>query len=574
MMMNTNKTKICCLNIDSEICEHLSQDFDVYNGSLGKIVDLADYHKKNNTAELLLNYDFPKNVHEYEVFISDLRKVEHIGYNTSDHTRSIIIGDSAYYFISNRPETQFNPVPFGCWLLRNKLKKSLRPFVNIIFQAEKQDIKYTIRDVAQYGDDEIVEKSNYLLTVDLTSEVLYGKEIQICKNEYAKALFVNFEDEIEYFQTFIQPTKYDSKTDSRVPDDKRFIPLLTNKHGEIISYIWVSEQEITFMLPQVKSKKLLLDILFKEILFRYLSEYFPEIAACSWKNQTQYYLPGQLSLHEKKNEIIKQFEESVKQIDWRIEENEKQYKFLHDILTETGDVLVEAIITYLTWLGFERIIDKDKTVNNDVYEEDIQVDLGALGLLIIEVKGLHGTSKDSECAQISKIKYRRCEERERFDVFALYIVNNERSIEPLKRTIPPFNDNQIKDAKNDKRGLLFTWQLFNLFFNIEDGFITKEEARARMLNTGLIDFTPSLVELGKPYKYFQDRTVVCVDLNNVQVSNKDILAYEKDGRYYQLSIAEIQQDGNSIEQVSDGKVGIKVDKRVPHIDMLYLFKHQ
>ena len=149
-------------------------------------------------------------------------------------------------------------------------------------------------------------------------------------------------------------------------------------------------------------------------------------------------------------------------------------------------------------------------------------------------------------------------------------MNNERSVEPLKRTIPPFNDNQIKDAKNDKRGLIYTWQLFNLYFNIENGFISKDEARERMLMTGLVDFSPKLIELGKPYAYYHNKTVVCVELYNVPLSNKDILAYEVNGQYILLQIEEIEQNHSSISQVSNGKVGIKVDKPVPNINMLYL----
>ena len=194
-------------------------------------------------------------------------------------------------------------------------------------------------------------------------------------------------------------------------------------------------------------------------------------------------------------------------------------------------------------------------------------------MLIIEAKGIHGTSKDSECAQISKIRYRRCEERGKFDVFGLYVVNNERSVEPLKRTIPPFNENQIKDAKNDKRGLVYTWQLYNLYFNIENGFISKDMARERMLMTGLVDFSPTLIYLGKPYAYYHKKTVVCVELDNVQLSSKDVLAYEENGQYKLLQIEGIEQDHSSISQVSNGKVGIKVDKPVPNINMLYLVGH-
>lgn len=569
MEENLKKTKICCLNLNKEICDYFSKDFDVYDGSLGKMVDVTDHNRRLSHTNLLLNHDFPDNVHEYEVFISDLCKKDIIKYNSEEHTRKEIIGESACYFISNSPETLFNPIPFGCWLLRHNIKNRIRPIINIIFQAAKQTIKYTIKDIARYNSEKIYEETNYMLTDDFAKEEIYGEEVRICDHNFAKILFARFEKEIKYYQTFNHPKEYDIETKKLVPLTN-FIPLLRNIHGEIVSYIWQSKREITFMLPQLDSKIQLLDILFKEILYCHYSEFFPSIEECSWRNKRQYYLPGQQYLQEKKESVISKFNEDIKEIDLKITENKENYKFLHDILTESGSALVSALITYLKWLGFEKVIDKDETVENDVFEEDIQADLGGKGLLIIEVKGLHGTSKDSECAQISKIRYRRCEERNKFDVYGLYIVNNERSVEPLKRTIPPFNDNQIKDAKNDKRGLLYTWQLYNLYFNIENGLISKEEARERMLMTGLVDFSPKLIELGKPYAYYHKKTVICIELDNVQLSDRYALAYEENGQYILLQIEELKQNNSSIHQVSNGKVGIKVDRSVPNINMLYL----
>ena len=567
--MDTQKTKICCLNLDENIIDFLSKDFDIYNGSLGKMVDVTEEHKNFISTNLLLNYDIPNNVHEYQVFIIDLGNKKTIKYNSKEHTRERIMGECAYYFVSKKPETIFNPIPYGCEVLRNYLQKGFRPILNIIFQDVKQIVSYTIKEIT-YCNEKKIEKTNYSLTADFTDQPLFGKEIKICDNNVAKLLFPKFKNEIEYYQTYIQQTVRNKNTGEVIPDNEHFIPLLTNIHGDIVSYIWQSKDEITFMLPQLKSKEQLLDILFKEILYCYFSEYFPSVAANSWKKRCHYYLPGQQSLQEEKERIKRKYEIDIKDINLKIEKNDKEYKFLHDILSESGSALVSAIIIYLKWLGFENVLYKDETVKNDFFEEDIQVDLGEKGLLIIEVKGLHGTSKDSECSQISKIRYRRCEERGKFDVYGLYIVNNERSIEPLKRTIPPFNDTQIKDAKNDKRGLVYTWQLFNLFFNIENGLLTKEEARGRFLMTGLVDFTPQFVKLGKPYAFYQNRTVVCVELFNVQLSNKDVLAYEYNGQYKLLQIEEIQQDKSVIYQVSNGKVGIKVNKSVPKISMLYL----
>lgn len=567
------KTKICCLNVEENIFKDLSENFDVYNGSLGEIVDVKKTNERYGETHLLPNHDFPQNIHEYEIFIIDLANYKIVEYNENDHQKNNIVGHTADYFISNPPMTLFNPIPFSCksFKKRTNIKGITRPKINIVFQYKKQDIDYTIHDVSAYStrNDANFTETNYSFTDDFTDETIYGDEIQICDLPIANTLFNRYINEITYYQTFKHPLTWDKEMGKNIPDDC-FLPLLKNKLGQIISYIWISEQETTFILPQLKSKKELIDLLFKEVLFQHYSEYFPEIETISWKNKKQYYLPEQQNLENKKQDIIEKYQEDIENIDKTIKDNNKKYEFLHNILTETGDKLVKNVIEYLKWLGFDNAIEKDKSATDGLLEEDIQIDLGEKGLLIIEVKGLNGTSKDSECSQISKIRHRRCKERNKLDVIALYIVNNERNIEPLKRTLPPFNDNQIKDAINDDRGLMYTWQLFNLYFNIENGFISKDEAQKCILNTGLIDFTPKLIRLGKPYKYYQNHTIICIDLHDQKIKIDDTLAYETDGIYHSIKVIEIQQEGKSFDEIANGKVGIKVDQEVPEIKMLYL----
>jgi hypothetical protein len=55
-----NKTKICCLDISDDIIEFLGKQFDVYNGSLGAIVEFNINY--GNCIRLMLNYDFPTNI--------------------------------------------------------------------------------------------------------------------------------------------------------------------------------------------------------------------------------------------------------------------------------------------------------------------------------------------------------------------------------------------------------------------------------------------------------------------------------------------------------------------------------
>lgn len=264
-----------------------------------------------------------------------------------------------------------------------------------------------------------------------------------------------------------------------------------------------------------------------------------------------------------KDNIKKKYEEDIEAIDKQISDNLKKYKFLHTLLTGTGDELVAAMISFLKWLGFDKVIDRD-TIQKDgePLEEDIDIDFGDEGLLVIEVKGIGGTSTDAQCSQIHKIVFRRSKERGRFDVKGLYIVNNEMHLDPLRRTIPPFNNNQIQDAENDGRGLAYSLQFFNLFYNINNGFITKDEAREMLMKKGLLNFEPKFVSAGMPYKYYKDETVACIELKNQEIKIGDFLCYEKNGRWERAKVISIQKDHYTVNKATNGRFGFGFDKAV------------
>lgn len=62
------KTKICCLDLDTDCLNLLNKRFDVYDGSLGKPIDVSGTNYRG--LNLLLNYELPRNIHEYEIFMS------------------------------------------------------------------------------------------------------------------------------------------------------------------------------------------------------------------------------------------------------------------------------------------------------------------------------------------------------------------------------------------------------------------------------------------------------------------------------------------------------------------------
>ena len=553
-----NNTRICCIDTSEEIRNYLmGQGFFVFDGSFGTRINVDANNKQNSYSKLLLNHVFPQNIQEYELFIIDMNNNKVIPYQKSDHQLTNITNGRASYFYSNGASTIFNPIPYSALSFRQLVSSHLtRPRIKIVFHAPKEYIDYYYGDSPYHSH--LSRYCNYDFTNNLSYESLSGTDVKITKNEISKTLFTNFINDTSYYQTF-----QNKETDN-------YISLLKSANDDVVSYLYTSDSEIVFMLPQVKDKVSLLKVLFSDILYKDFSEYFPNINTESWKHKKEYYLPNHQQLLDKKKSLTIQYEKDVEEIEHQIIENESKYAFLHNIITESGDKLVKATIEYLKWLGFSNVIDKDTTVKKGLFEEDIQIDLGKDGLLVIEVKGIRHTSTDSECSQIHKIVHRRGKERGKYDVKGLFIVNNELCIEPLKRTLPPFNKTQIQDAINDERGLVYTWQLFNLYYDIENGFISKDEARKRLLLSGLINFTPNLQSLGTPYNILKDGIVICVELNGQQIVKGGSVAFKNNGRYEKRTIINIQQNHINVENCNKGNVGIEVDKAVPIIKELYL----
>ena len=563
-----NKTKICCFDVQEDIVDYLNTEFDVYDGSYGVNVNIQNEIAKGRVVPLLVNYDFPENLHEYDIFISELHNNEEILYKRDEHTHCRVVKDSAICFGCEYPTTLFNPKAFGSERLRANIKSHNRFTIHIIFQGEETTVNYRLYNEYMRLQQEY-NFSNYEFISKLVGNTISGQEVTCTEDDMSHILFDKFLEEIKYLQTFEHPSIWNHK-DQREEKDTRFKPLLLNKLGNVVSFIWLSDNEFIIVLPQLKSKLELLKLVFKEVLFPYFSDYFPTITEGGWINKKEYYLPNKLTLIDKRDHIIEEYKRNLEEIDKAIAANDSEYNFLHNLLTATGSELVKSVIHFLKWLGFDNVRDQDEFSENELLEEDIQVDLENGGLLVIEVKGINGTSKDAECSQISKVRRRREKQRDKFDVSALYIVNHQRCIEPIKREMPPFNTTQIQDAINDDRGLAYTWQLFNLYFNIENGLISKEEARMRLLSKGLVDFNPILTEIGIPYTYYHHNTVACVNVGDKEIRKGDTLAYEVNGRYFLVAIEDLQIDHTSYPSVKSAKAGIKLSSSVPNKHTLYL----
>lgn len=560
------RPRICCIDLnDEDISKLEGLGYNIYSGTLGNKVNVPnknihDYH------ELLLDFKFPPNLHEYDIIIINLHNDKTVEYDADDHTRNNHTGKSALSLLSSYPETVFDPRPLGSQILKNKLNKIgnrlhlILSFTTGDYSIEYQPVKIT---EGNFERQKVEEYNIYAFANGSpTAEAKLGKEMYACDiKKNLKNLLSDHIGSGTYNQTFFHPTSWD-QNNKQVPN-QNYTPLIKNSNGDIVSIFEARSNSLRFYFPQFQNKFEFLSIFLSTIAPTLAPQLFPYSTTFSWKDEKEYWLPNHEKLTKEKELLEIKFEKIIKSKESEIASNIESYSFLHNIITETGDALVGALVNFLKWLEFKNVVKVDETKKEGkILEEDIQVEMDE-GLLIIECKGIGGTSTDSDCSQVSKVKHRRCKERNNFDVFALYIVNHQRYLPPLQRTIPPFTKIQIQDAHNDERGLLSTWQLFNLYFEIENRIISKKEAREELLKYGLVEFRPTnLIFVFEPKEILKNNTVCIIKVSKTNLKVGDELFIEKNGRFYIADIKEIQQNSKPVLTANSGEIGLLLSKPI------------
>lgn len=559
------RPRICCIDIDDRSVKLLEKNgFNIYSGTLGKKVSVPNTTRKEN-HQLLINFDFPSNLHEFDIIVLDLESDTIIPYNIENHVHKNHTGKSAVAILSSYPETVFDPRPLSSLILNDRLNLiGKRPHIIISFTIDSYDIEYeTIRITQGYPERQDVAKYNIYSFAGHAplSTAKDGKEMTVCVDrEDLKKLLESHLKKTTYNQTFYHPTIWDA--DKQIPNP-HIIPLIKNSNGDIVSFCELKENAMVFYFPQIENKGDFLNSFLIRIAPDLMPELFPFSTTFSWKDSKEYWLPKHKDLLEDKTRIQIEYDEKIKKKELEIINNKEKYSFLHEILTETGDHLVDAVIKYFKWLGFSKInkIDEEKS-ESKILEEDLQIELND-GLIIIECKGIGGTSTDGDCSQISKIKHRRCRERSKFDVFALYIVNHQRYLPPLHRQNPPFTENQKQDAINDERGLLSTWQLFKAYFEIESGILQKEDVQNNLLNFGYIEFIPkNLMLIDEPQEIYKEGEVCVVNVTNMELNISDEILVEKDGVFQKNIIEGIQLNDKPVSSANNGELGLKLKYKI------------
>lgn len=555
-----DKPLICLFDADDNVKATLqASKFQFEVATTGACVKVPN-NRANDEHFLNLNYDAPENLHEFDIVIFDMSNENLIEYNNEAFDKKKTKGKQIHALLSRFPQKIFDPRPLSIHVISKEIEELLKkPSILIQFCSREELIHYQLVEINHY-DYNITGEYSYS-NLDFYSEypsrnLKSGKKLKLSEKETKLSpLLGKYIAKSKYEMTFYHPTKWNGGKNDKI---ETFIPLLENENGEIVSFCHFVEKGIVFVFPLIEDKGSFLSELLNIYLPEISPQLFPFHGQFGWLDTGEYPLPNEQELISRKNEFEEQYVKDIQEIENKLSENKREFSFLHQLLCQTGNDLVKSVEHYMRWLGFETVINMDEE-QPEIREEDLQIETDK-GLLVIEVKGIGGTSTDKDCSQISKIRYRRAEQRNRFDVSGLYIVNHQRYIPPKSRNNPPFTDNQLSDAVLDKRGLLTTFDLYRAYFLIEEGILSKETVRNRLFEIGLIELMPQgLVSIGTPTEYFCNNTVVIMNIKNVLIEKNNYLIAKKNDQFLKVKIVSIQLDDNDVEKVSEGEVGIKLE---------------
>ena len=267
---------------------------------------------------------------------------------------------------------------------------------------------------------------------------------------------------------------------------------------------------------------------------------FPEHAAFGWVREPQYELPNVAALQRQIAEVEAAAREKTETLTQAITAERAKWEFLHELLRETGDPLLEAVQTALGTIGFKDVRNSDKLASGGRKWEDLQVH-DRSPVLLVEIKGVAGTGTEHDAIQVGKYLAPRMKEWNRTDVSGVSIINHQRNLPGLDRSTSPFTDVVLENALSQGFGLMTTWDLFRLVRNFLQLGWKPEDLQPLFYQAGRIDAVPAHYEfVGVIEKYFERPAVVGISVSGAALRQGDQIAFE-------LPIDFIEQDVNSLE---------------------------
>jgi len=559
------QTEIIALNVAQEELQLLTKNgIHAFDGTIGYLTNLT--YGYASALGCLPNTDIPKNFHEYQIAIIDLTNERRVPYISEQHQHKDTKTSKHVYLVCQHPQDLFDPRPYSLHSFKEKIAENLQKgFLIIIFCSHNIPVKYKLST----GEAFEIRPYDFLYSTPQNYNRA-GKKTKIPREDGDIYNFLKkYNEQFNYEIIFELPERL---VNGKYIPDPQFTPLVLTAEDKIAGISWSNETSGVFFLPKLENKAKFLKEFLTEVAPTLFPHLFPDIVKDKWLEEESYRLPNQNRLLLERQRLKKEFDVALAAKNKEIADNNSKYKFLSDMITQTGNELVDSIVKFLKWIGFDKAVDADKERTNSLKEEDINIET-EVGLIIIEVKGIGGITTDSDCSQIGKVRTRRQKERNSFDVFGHFIVNHQRHIPPVNRLNPPFSTEQLQDAKYDSRGLITTWQLFNIYTAVEREILTKEQVKSCFYQHGYIDFIPTeMIKLGTPIEILSKISVIIIDLDGSAILKpNDKILYKQGDEFKTVVIKSIKFDNKTVSITTKGEYGLRLSEVIPKTAVLYAY---
>lgn len=557
-----DKPKILLIDTPEEATNALlNQGYNVSTGSFGNPYKVT---QDDSYTPVICNGKLP-NVTEQEIIIIDLEEQEILKEpKGKKHTSE---GENDWWASCN--QGIIDPRPRIMLMHRGTFDRILiHGGLFVIFAKCRNTQKMKFGHVARYGiDGKNIDYDNWSFLSSLDDSFVrinYDSGNEMFPFDKDDAL-------IQLLTKYIENSKFFCTLDKNYQINKgNWFPLLKNKYDSVISAAIAheyGEDKHTWILifPQFDNKTDFVLELF-QLLPNFASHLFPYYEGNLWLHKPEYELPQIIVLKDEKKRIKQKCDDKIKEIGNQIEKVKEENKFWYDLIRETGDSLVQAVIKALQILGFEKVIDVDKKskTNGDSgsLKEDIQIK-DKSPMLIVDVKGVTGLPSDPEATQAHKHATIRMKEWDRTDINSLTIINHQRNIPPLDReNNMPYRQELLDSASQIDSGLMTSWDLYRLVRSFLRNKWKPEDIKPLFYKSQRISVIPVNYEyIGRINQIWEQAEAFSVIIEESTLGNQDKIGIETPIEIFEYQIESLQLNDIEITQTENGnEVGIKTNQ--------------
>ena len=538
------KPKILLLDVASQVEKNLrGAGFNVVSGSFGKPYRVP----KSDAVQPVIGKPSLPNYKEKELVIVDLAS----GKPNDGPVGEKLVPAGTQDWWAKCTYGVIDPRPRTMQWVENDFDRILANGGVFIIFADGPDRRKILLGSAPHGEfwrDEVIDVDNWsflsaLSEVDPHDD--HGEEMKCVEESDAVQILLARHLDGGTFSCTFNPNYV---------APKNWIVLARNKFEAPVAAVRRKKGEgLIFILPQIRDKSGFLVSLLTEILPELAPGLFPHVERGRWTNRPEYELPRILEFKRNKIAIQEKAKAEIARIDKAIEIERDENRWLHNLIVETDQALVEAVKKTFEVLGFKKItdVDRERDKEGKSRREDLQLH-DKSPTLIVDIKGIGGTPADEDGLQAGKHASIRMREWNRTDVAGLSIVNHQRHLPPLDRqNNSPFREELVQAAEEQTIGLMTTWDLFRLVRSFQHNKWAPEDVQPLFYKTGRISIVPTHYEyLGKVAKAWTDKFGVVVENGEIIVG--DTIAVEFPILFEEAEVKSIQVNDSGVERAGSG----------------------